>query len=220
MSNGPTGGHRATPPGTPRGAVVVVHEIFGLTPHIRSVCDRLAAEGYVAVAPDLFAEPLQGSFLPYTPEGKARGLAIKNAAGEAALAARVVDCAAALHGAGAGGVKLRVGVVGFCLGGALAWLAAERGTIDGAVGYYGVGVGRLLAHRPVCPVLMHFGRTDPAIPAAEVAALRAAHPTLAVHEYDAGHAFNRDDDASYEPTSAAAAWGRTLEFLSDCLEAR
>ena len=218
MSIGPTGAHRAAPPGTPRGAVVVAHEIFGLTPHIRSVCDRLAGQGYLAVAPDLFAEPLQGGFLPYTPEGKSRGLAIKNAAGEAALAARLVDCAQALRDAGPGG--LRVAVIGFCLGGALAWLAAERGTIHGAVGYYSVGVGRLLAHRPACPVLMHFGRTDPAIPAAEVAALRAAHPTITVHEYDAGHAFNRDDDASYEPTSAAAAWQRTLGFLSDCLEAR
>jgi carboxymethylenebutenolidase len=218
LSTAPTGGHRATPTGTPRGAVVVVHEIFGLTPHIRSVCDRLAAEGYLAHAPDLFAEPLQGGFLPYTPEGKARGLAIKNAAGETALAARLSVCADALRDTA--GARLRVGVVGFCLGGALAWLAAERGTIDAAVGYYGVGIGRMLAHRPACPVLMHFGRTDPAIPAAEVAALRAAHPTLAVHEYDAGHAFNRDDDASYEPASAAAAWRRTLDFLSDCLEAR
>lgn len=212
MSVVQSAGYRAAPAGAPRAAIVVVHEIFGLTPHIRSLCDRLASAGYLAVAPDLFPE-LEGGFLPYSKDGKERGLAIKNAAGEAQLAQSVTRVAGALAAEGH-----KVGVIGFCLGGTLAWLAAAQAPVHCAVGYYSVGVGRHLdAHpgaHPRGPVLMHFGRSDPAIQPAEIAALRAAHPAVEVYEYDAGHAFNRDDDAAYEAVSAAQAWKRSLDFFA------
>ena len=209
QASGHTGeaAYRATPSGAARGAVLVIHEIFGLTAHIRSVCDRLAAAGYHAVAPDLFHDALRGDALPYTADGKQRGLAIKNAVGEARLAA---DAAAWLERVGNG---TPVAVMGFCLGGALAWLLTETPGVACAVGYYSVGLGRHPGVRPRVPMLMHFGRDDPSIPREEVERFRAAHPQVEVFDYDAGHAFNRDDDASYVPAAATLAWQRTLDFL-------
>lgn len=207
MSAAQAGGHRSAPAGVPRGAIVVVHEIFGLTPHIRSLCDRLGAAGFLAHAPDLFAE-LNGGFLPYTKEGKERGLAIKNAIGEPGLAQLVTRAVSELQQSGH-----KVGVIGFCLGGTLAWLASSGAGVACTVGYYSVGVGRHLGVQPHGPVLMHFGRSDPAIQPTEIAALRASHPEVDVREYEAGHAFNRDDDAAYEAKSAAQAWALSLEFL-------
>lgn len=189
---------------TARPAIVVVHEIFGLTAHIRSLAARLEEAGYRAHTPDLFG----GEVLPYTAQGKQQGLALKNALGEEALARRVIDAA---DQAGEG---KPVGVIGFCLGGTLAWLAARSAVIGCAVGYYSVGIGRHLAVAPRCPVMMHFGRTDPSIKPEELRALREAHPTVQVHEYDAGHAFNRDDDAPYHRESALLAWRRSLAFFA------
>ncbi len=197
--------YRSDPRGTPRGTVVVAHEIFGLTPHIRSVCDRLAAAGYAAIAPDLFADALHGDILPYTAEGKQRGVAIKNELGEAHLAAHLQEFIPDGKG--------KVAVLGFCLGGTLAWMSADPARVACVVAYYAVG---LLRHPPVqahAPVLMHFGRTDPSIPGAEVAAFRERQPRVEIHEYDAGHAFNRDDDRAFEPEAAKLAWSRTMDFL-------
>lgn len=201
-------GYRAAGRAPARGSIVVIHEIFGLTPHIRSVCDRLAAAGHNAFAPDLFRAALDGNFLPYTKEGKDRGLAIKNGIGEAALAREVSAAAARLGASG------KPAVIGFCLGGTLAWLAAADPAISCAVGYYSVGIRHHLASRPLCPVMMHFGRSDPSIPAADVRSLREVHPAAEVHEYDAGHAFNRDDDTPYHRESAAFAWERSLAFFA------
>jgi carboxymethylenebutenolidase len=187
-----------------RPAIVVVHEIFGLTAHIRSLAARLEEAGYRAHTPDLFG----GEVLPYTAEGKQKGLALKNGLGEAALARQVIDAAVEA------GEGKPVGVIGFCLGGTLAWLAARSTTIGCAVGYYSVGIGHHLGVPPRCPVMMHFGRTDPSIKPEEVRALREAHPTVQVHEYDAGHAFNRDDDAPYHRESAQLAWQRSLDFFA------
>ncbi len=197
--------YRSAPEGAPRASVIVVHEIFGLTPHIQSVCDRLAAMGYVALAPDLFSRNAEGIVLPYTKEGKDRGLAIKNAIGEERMASDVVAVAGALESP--------VGVIGFCLGGTVAWLSAAHSVIACAVGYYSVKIDAHLASAPVAPVLLHFGRTDPSIPASAVQAVRGAFPQVAVHEYDAGHAFNRDDDVSFNSSAAAEAWERTQAFL-------
>jgi carboxymethylenebutenolidase len=218
LSAAPAGaGYRARPAAAPRGAIIVVHEIFGLTPHIRSICDRLAAAGYSAHAPDLFAEALGGGFLPYTKEGKDRGLAIKNAAGEAQLAAQVVSAASGDAAAAVAGPSGKVGVIGFCLGGTLAWLAAGQAPVSCAVGYYSVGIARHLGVQPRGPVQMHFGNADPSIKAEEVDALRAAHPAVDVQVYEAGHAFNRDDDAPFNRECAALAWQRSLAFVASHL---
>lgn len=201
--------YRAIPKRDSRANIIVAQEIFGLTPHIRSVCDRLAERGYTAVAPDLFSRDEPDTVLPYTKPGKDRGLAIKNAIGEERMARDVAAVAASLA-AGAGG---RTGVIGFCLGGTVAWLAAAQPGIACAVGYYSVKIDAHLGSKPACPVLLHFGRDDPSIPMSAVEAVRSAFPGVEVHDYDAGHAFNRDDDVSFNAEASAMAWRRTLDFL-------
>ncbi|MDO9218621.1 MAG: dienelactone hydrolase family protein [Lacisediminimonas sp.] len=209
-----TPAYRRDPPSPARGAIVVVHEIFGLTPHIKSLCDRLAAAGYIAIAPDLFAGQLDGGFLPYSPDGKKAGIGIKNQLGEEAMAAQIAQCAAQL------GAQHKLAVIGFCLGGTLAWLCAAAPGVACVAGYYSVGLPRHLGLQPQVPVLMHFGLHDASIPDTDIAAMRSAHPTVEIHEYDAGHAFNRDDDAAhYQQASADAAWQRTMTFFDQHLRA-
>lgn len=206
--------YRAAPSAAPRGVLVVAQEIFGLTQHVKSVCDRLAALGYLALAPDLFARMLAGRQLPYTDSGKKEGLSVKNALGEAALARDLEAVARSVSVAQPG----RVGLLGFCLGGTLAWLLAARELAACVVAYYPVRIEEHLARAPGCPVLLHFGKSDPSISRAAVLSVRAAHPSVEVYEYDAGHAFNRDDDKTYDAASAEVAWRRTTAFLRQHLE--
>ena len=201
--------YRAVPKRDSRANIIVVQEIFGVTPHIRTICDRLAGRGYTAVAPDLFSRDVPETLLPYTKAGKDRGLAIKNAIGEDRMARDVMAVAGSLAAENGG----RTGVIGFCLGGTVAWLAAAQPGIACAVGYYSVKIDAHLGSKPACPVLLHFGRTDTSIPMSAVEAVRAAYPEVDVQDYDAGHAFNRDDDVSFNPQAAATAWRRTLDFL-------
>lgn len=196
--------------GSTRGAIIVVHEIFGLTPHIRAVADRFAALGYTVAAPDFFARRAPQRVLPYSAAGKSEGLAIKNAIGEARMASDAIAVARSLPGP--------VGIVGFCLGGTVAWLAAASDAIAAAVGYYAVRIDDHLASIPRAPVLLHFGDRDPSIPLATVDAVASAgFANVTIHRYDAGHAFNRDDDTSYAPASAALAWDRTMAFFASTL---
>lgn len=204
-----TGMYRSEAMGPARGTVLVAHEIFGLTPHIRSVCDRLAAAGYTAIAPDLFAEKLGGGILPYTDEGKQRGVAIKNGIGEERLAAHLQECIP-VHGS-------KVAVIGFCLGGTLAWMSATHPRVACVVAYYGVGLLRHPRTTTHAPVLMHFGRTDRSIPIEDVEIFRNRQPEVEIHAYGAGHAFNRDDDHAFQPEPAKLAWTRTIDFLAKYL---
>ncbi|HEV7371001.1 dienelactone hydrolase family protein [Arenibaculum sp.] len=205
-------GHRAAawrvnPEGTPKGLVVVAQEIFGVNGHIRDVAGRLAALGWVAVAPALFDRYERGVELGYGSDDVARGRALK---AKADLSAALADVAAAR----AAVPDLPAAVVGFCWGGLVAWAAACRlPGLAAAVSYYGGGIGALAGERPLCPTMLHFGGKDTAIPLHEVEAVRAAHPELPVHLYDAGHGFACDQRASYDEAAAKLAWARTLEFL-------
>jgi carboxymethylenebutenolidase len=204
------GAWRAAPKGAPRGGVVVVQEIFGVNAHIRSVADGYAAEGYLAVAPAIFDRGERDADLGYGPEGFARG---RELAAKIPREATLVDVAAAVEAAKSAG---KVGIVGFCLGGTLAWLAAAR--LDGlsaAVGYYGGGVVGLNDLKPRVPVMLHFGEADEHIPAAGAREVAAAHPDAQVFLYPAaGHAFNREGWPPYHAPSAALAKARTLEFFA------
>src|SRR5437870_216180 len=143
------------------------------------------------------------------PEDSERGRAVRM---KITLEAMVKDVRAAVKALTA--EKLKVGVVGYCLGGTLAWLAATR--IDGvacAVGYYGGGIADTASETPRCPVLLHFGETDQSIPTEHHTKIRAAHPTLPMHLYPAGHGFNCDERASYHEPSAILARSRTLDFV-------
>jgi len=202
--------YRAAPPGPARGGLVIVQEIFGVNSHIRRVCDGFAADGYVALAPAIFDRVERDVAIGYRPEDIERGRALRS---QVDLSDMIKDLRAAVGALGI--TDTRVGVVGYCLGGTLAWLAATR--IDGvrcAVGYYGGGIGDAAAERPRCPVLLHFGETDQSIPPEHHARIVAAHPTQPMHLYPAGHGFNCDERASYDEPSAILARRRTLDFLA------
>ena len=200
--------YRAAPSGTPRGGLVVIQEIFGVNGHIRRVADSYAADGYLAIAPALFDRIEPGIEIGYGPADIERGRELK---GRSQTDAALRDIAAARDAVAAAG---KVGVVGYCWGGYLAWLSATR--LDGfaaAVSYYGGGIGSVAGETPRCPVLLHFGEKDHAIPLSEVEAVRKAHPELDIHVYPAGHGFNCDERGSYDAESARIARERSLAFL-------
>jgi len=195
--------------GAPRGALVVVQEIFGVNHHIRNVTDRFAADGYLALAPALFDRVEPGFETGYAPEDVDRGRAVRQKLGFDVMVMDVRAAVTELRKTG-----LRVGVVGYCMGGTMAWLAATR--IDGvaaAVGYYGGGIADTAAERPRCPVMLHFGETDAAIPPDHWETVKKAHPTVPAHVYPAGHGFNCDERGSYHAESAKLARQRTLDFF-------
>ena len=207
------GAYRADPQGKPRGAIVVVQEIFGVNNHIRSVCDRFAAEGYAAIAPALFDRQQRDFQCGYSPDEvtNARKF-IANP--DWALMAK--DTQAAIDEVKSVGP---VGVVGFCMGGTIAFLAATR--LDGvkAAGcYYGGRIVAFADEKPRCPTQMHFGALDQGIPLTDVETIKQKRPDCEVFIYpEAGHGFHCDERASYHAPSAAQAWERTTAFLGKCI---
>ncbi|MCU1502249.1 MAG: putative hydrolase [Ilumatobacteraceae bacterium] len=216
------------PTGTPKGGVVVAQEAFGVNGHIVDICDRLAAEGWLAVAPHLFHRSGDPTF-GYDDIAKVMPVMQKLQADE--VLADVDDALA--HLAGAGVPLTATGVVGFCMGGTVALHTATQRDIGAAVTFYGGGVtqGRFgfpamvdAAAKLRCPWLGLFGDLDTGIPVDEVEALRAAaatssHVTEIVRYPDAGHGFNCDVRASYHQPSAADAWARTLAWFDTSLQA-
>jgi carboxymethylenebutenolidase len=204
---------RAEPNGPPRGGLVVVQEIFGVNAHIRSVADGFAADGYLAIAPAIFDRGERDFDAGYEPEQMARGSALSR---QISRDANLLDIAAAVGAAKAGG---KVGVVGYCLGGTLAWLAAAK--LDGiaaAVGYYGGGVPALGELQPRIPVMLHFGERDAHIPLDGVRSFAAQHPDTPVFTYPTGgHAFDRYGNAAYDAPSATLARQRTMGFFASNL---
>ena len=205
------GAYRARPEGAARGGLVVIQEIFGVNGHIRSVCDGFAAEGYEVIAPALFDRAEPGIELAYDAAGIARGREIRAGIGWSGPVRDMAAAQAALSGAG------RVGAVGYCWGGSLAWLAATRLGPACAVSYYGGQIVQFKDESATCPVLMHIGDKDASISADDVAVIRAAQPDVPVHIYPAGHGFNCDQRADYHAESAALARERTLAFLAQHL---
>jgi len=200
--------YEAAPAAAPRGALVVVQEIFGVNGHIRSVCDGYAAEGYRAIAPALFDRYERGVDIGYTPADVARGRELK---ARAMTDVALRDIAAARDAVADAG---KVGIVGYCWGGFITWMSASR--LQGfacAVPYYGGGMLEAVGERPRCPVLAHFGERDKGIPVAGVRDFAKAHPEVQVFVYAADHAFNCDQRAAYDPPSAKLARERTLSFL-------
>lgn len=202
--------YEATPEGTPRGGLVVVQEIWGVNSHIRGVADGYAADGYLAIAPALFDRVRPGTTMDeYNTETMQRGVqCVQKVDTDKAL----LDIAAAVAAASVAG---KVGIVGFCFGGRMAWLAAAR--VDGlsaSVSYYGGGIPGLAREQPQCPVMLHFGEEDSHIPLDSVEEFRKAHPSLPVHLYPAGHGFNCDCRPSYNAAAAKLARERTLAFFA------
>ena len=203
------GAYRADPKGAPKGAIVVVQEIFGVNSHIRAVCDRFAGEGYVAVAPALFDRQQPGFESGYSPDEIANARKFIASPDWAAML-RVVQ--AAITDVKSVGP---VGIVGFCMGGTVAFLAATR--LDGlsaAVCYYGGRIAAFADEKPRCPVQMHFGDQDQSIPMSDVETIKQKRPDCEIHIYPgAGHGFHCDERASFNEQSARTAWQRTTAFL-------
>lgn len=203
------GAYRADPTGKIRGALIVCQEIFGVNAHIRSVCDRYAASGYIALAPAFFDRVEPNVELGYTPDDIARGRSIMQ---QVKLDHAMLDVQAALallapHG--------KVGIAGYCWGGTVSWAAATRvAGLACSAPYYGGGIAGLATETPKCPVEMHFGETDHAIPMTDVDKIRAAQPGVAFFVYPAGHGFNCDERGSFDAASARLATERTLAQLA------
>jgi carboxymethylenebutenolidase len=203
----------AEPTGAPKGAIVVLQEIFGVNAHIRAVADGYAAAGYLAIAPATFDRVERGIELGYAPDDMTRGVRLK-AAVEALPAPGVLqDIQAAVDHAARAVPNGKVGIVGYCWGGLLVWRSAAsvRG-LSAAVAYYGGGmtVGSELARQPAVPTMAHFGDQDTHISVESVKALEQAHPEVEVHLYAANHGFNCDQRGAFNAGAAATARERSL----------
>ena len=203
------GGYRAEPQGKAKGGLVVIQEIFGVNHHIRAVCDRFAALGYVATAPAVF-DRIQPNFESgYTPDeiAAARALMPKIDWGKMLL-----DTKAAIDNVAPAG---KVGIVGYCMGGSIAFMAAAK--LDGlsaAVGYYGGTIAKNADEKPKVPTLLHFGDQDQSIPMSDVEIVKQKRPDCEIHVYPAGHGFSCDERGSYNEAAHKAAWDRTVPWFA------
>ena len=208
--------YRAMPSkGGPFPFALVVQEIFGVNHHIRSVCDRLAKEGYVAIAPSIFDRTSPNFQCGYTPDEIAEA---RKFVASPDWDAMLRDTQAAIDAVQSVGP---VGIIGFCLGGSIAFVAATRlKGLKAAVGYYGGAVVRFADETPKVPTQLHFGENDSGIPLSDVDTIRAKRPEVEIFVYDgAEHGFNCDQRASYNKASADIARERSLAFLAKYLVA-
>jgi len=204
------GGYRADPATAPKAALVVIQEIFGVNHHIRNICDRFASAGYVAVAPAIFDRIERDFQSGYSPDEVA---VARKFVANPDWTAMLRDVQAAIDSVKSVGP---VGIVGFCLGGSVAYAAATKLTgLSAAVGYYGGAIVRFADDNPGVPMMLHFGEKDAGIPLSDVETIRAKQPDLEVHVYPgAQHGFSCDERASYDKASADIAWQRTLAFFA------
>jgi carboxymethylenebutenolidase len=203
--------YRVDPSDAPKGAVVVVQEVFGVNPHIRKMADQFAAEGYVAIAPSLFDRVKPGVELGYDEGALNEGLGIKQQIEDAAAFA---DIQAAIDAVGSVG---KVAVVGYCWGGFLAYRSANRlKGLSCAINYYGAGTEQLFREKSRIPTLVHWAEKDPLITFdPDVVQFRAYRPDVSAYSYpEATHGFNCDDRDSFNAAAAAKAQERTLFFVS------
>jgi carboxymethylenebutenolidase len=198
----------AAPSGLARGSIVVVQEIFGVTGHIERVTDQFAAEGYLAIAPALFDRQERGVNLAYDEAGIAQGVGYMQKADFGQVMSDLQAAIDAVAHAGA------VGMVGYCWGGLVTYLAGSRTSIAAGVAYYGGGITGFLEPVPRCPMQFHFGEQDAHIPLRDVEQIRATFPQGEYHMYAAGHGFNCTDRASHDAAAAHLAFARTKEFFS------
>jgi carboxymethylenebutenolidase len=201
------GAYHAPPEDARQGGLVLVQEIFGVTEHIRELCDGFAADGYEVLAPAFYDRQARGFEAGYDGEGVAKARALSEAAPWDQVQGDLQAAVDALKGP--------VFVVGYCWGGTAAWLAACRCEgVAGASCYYGRRIPELIAETPRCPVVLHFGKRDPSIPPEVVEQIRDAWPDLPVFVYDAGHGFASDRRADHSPDAAHLARLRTLQLFS------
>ncbi len=191
-----------------RGGLVLIQEIFGVTEHIRELCDGFAEDGYEVIAPS-FYDRLEKGFAAegYTQEAVARGVQFSQGTPWDQVAGDLQTAIDAL--------SPPVFAVGYCWGGAATWLAACRCQgLSAASAYYGRRITELRDETPKVPIILHFGKTDASIPLERVEEIREGHPDVPVHLYEAGHGFASDRRADYHPDSARLARLRTLQVFA------
>jgi len=199
----------AEPAGRPLGRLLILPEIFGVNSHIRSVADRYAAHGYLAVAPGMFDRVQPGLDLGYDEQDVRTGQALMR---KLHWHEALLDLQAA---AGCGGeIGGRTGIVGYCWGGTAAWVAASRAQgFACAVSYYGNAITTVMDATPRIPMLLHWGAQDHLIRLEQIRAIETAAPGVESHVYPTGHGFNCDQRSLYHAESARIAEQRTLAFL-------
>jgi carboxymethylenebutenolidase len=199
--------YRAPPRNARRGGLVLVQEIFGVTEHIRELCEAFAEDGYEVIAPSFYDRQEPGFEADYSPEDRQKGLRYSETTPWDQVAG---DLQAAVDA-----LAPPVFVTGFCWGGSAAWLAACRCEgLAAAACYYGRRISELAAETPKVPTILHFGKTDASIPMERIEEIRERHPELPIYLYDAGHGFVSDRQADYDPDSARLAGLRTLAHFS------
>lgn len=205
----------AEPTGARKGAVVVAQEIFGLNDFVRGDADAWAGDGYVVYAPDLFHRIEPGIELGYTPKDVERALELKEEAGWDRPLMDIVSCVATLRS------DHPVGIVGYCYGGSLGWLAACRGYgMDAVVCYYGGQIASFLDEgEPRVPVQMHFGTVDDQVPPGDLKRIQDSCGSSDIHVYEGSHHgfSNRLKKDAYDEPAAKLARERSLAFLAEHL---
>ena len=203
------GAYKAEPGGKPKGGVVVIQEIFGVNGNIRRIADQYAAAGYVAIAPAIFDRVEKGLDLGYGPDHYNKGRETRGKLKDEGI---INDVQAAIDEAKKAG---KVGIVGYCFGGTVVWMAACRcNGLSAASGYYGGQIAQLKNEKPKCPTQLHFGDKDGGIPLSAVHEIKQAHADIPTFVYDdAGHGFCCDDRDSFNPGACQRARERTLALF-------
>jgi len=200
-------------PESPKGGLVLIHEAFGITPHIKRTCDGYATDGYAVVAPALFSA-LHGPnapVYPYNINGLNEARAQIPQIPQQTVLAMVKACMDELQAKG-----LKVATIGYCWGGSVAYYsAAQLPGVAACVSYYGGMIEQLTTQmQPLCPTICHLAKLDRYIPVeAAQANLAQYHPAAQVYVYQADHGFNRDDGVTWDAEAAALARARTLELF-------
>jgi carboxymethylenebutenolidase len=197
---------RATPSGPSRGGLVILQEIFGVTDQLKEVVRSYARDGYDTIIPALYDRVAPQTVVPFSDSNRGRDLAYGLPLDKVVLdLAAAADCVRGAHG---------VSVLGFCWGGGVIVRAAAEADLRGAIAFYGTRLPTYLDCKPKCPLLFHFGTTDPNSTPEIIEQVRDAFPSAETHLYNAGHAFANDVRPTYVADAAQAARARTLDFLS------
>jgi len=196
---------RAKPQRESLGGLVVLQEIFGITDQLKTVVRSYARDGYDTIIPALYDRVAPRTVVPFSDPNKGRDMAYGMPIEKVILdVAAAVERVSGTHG---------VSVLGFCWGGGVIIPAAAEIDLRGAIAFYGTRLPSYLDRKPKCPLLFHFGRTDPNSPPETIEAVRKTFPSAEINIYEAGHAFANDVRPTYAPDAAATARDRTLVFL-------
>ena len=201
--------YHARPEGKAKGGIVVVQENFGVNAHIREVCDGFAEDGYEVIAPALYDRVEKKVALGYEQVDREYGRKIRNKLGWDNSVKDINTCIEVLRQS-----VSKIGIVGYCWGGTMAWIAAARLPVDCAVSYYGSQMFQFLGEEPKCPAMLHFGEEDASVDPKNISQINHFYPGAIIHNYaQADHGFNCDHRANFDEKSAQIARERTMDFF-------